>query len=137
MLAETHWLAGDGPRARAYADSARMILAEEAREAPGDPGARVGLGVALAYLGRKPDAIREGERCAALLPNQSDAITVTELQYQLVELYVLVDEPEKALDYLEPLLKRPSWLSAARLRIDPSFEPLRGNPRFERVVSGM
>jgi eukaryotic-like serine/threonine-protein kinase len=135
VLAETHWLMGDRPSARVYADSARMALLEQAREVPNDPAVRVGLGVALAYLGRRSDAIREGELCRALLSSLRDAISVRELQYQLVQLYVLVDEPEKALDNLEPLLKSPSWLSVPRLRIDPSFGPLRGNPRFERLVN--
>jgi tetratricopeptide (TPR) repeat protein len=137
VLADAHWLAGDRPRARAYADSARIALLGQVHDAPNDPAGRIGLGVALAYLGRKSDAIREGERSQALLSHLKDAITVTQLQYQLVQLYVLVDEPGKALDYLEPLLERPRWLSALRLRIDPSFGSLRGNPRFERLVTGM
>jgi hypothetical protein len=48
----------------------------------------------------------------------------------------MVGEPEKALDYLEPLLRSPYYLSPGWLRIDPSFEPLKGNPRFERLLAG-
>ena len=43
---------------------------------------------------------------------------------------------EKALDQLEPLLKIPYYLSPGWLKIDPTFAPLRGNPRFERLVNG-
>ena len=43
---------------------------------------------------------------------------------------------EKALDQLEPLLKMPYFLSPGWIRIDPNFTPLRGNPRFERLVNG-
>ena len=46
-------------------------------------------------------------------------------------------EPEKALDELEPLLKIPYYLSPGWLRVDPTFGPLRGNPRFERLVNGV
>jgi hypothetical protein len=46
-----------------------------------------------------------------------------------------VGELEKALDLLDPMLKEP-YLSPGRLKIDPAFAPLRGNPRFERLVNG-
>jgi hypothetical protein len=45
-----------------------------------------------------------------------------------------VNEPERALDQLESLLKVPYYLSPGWLKIDPNFEPLRGNPRFQRLV---
>jgi hypothetical protein len=58
------------------------------------------------------------------------------IQHQLVRIYLLVGEPEKALDELEPLLKMPYYLSPGWLKIDPNLAPLRGNPRFERLVKG-
>ena len=55
---------------------------------------------------------------------------------QLARIYLLVGEPEKAFDQLEPLLRMPYYLSPGWLRIDPTFTPLKGNPRFERLVAG-
>jgi hypothetical protein len=57
-------------------------------------------------------------------------------QHELVRIYILVGEPEKALDKLEPLLKMPYYLSPSWLEIDPNFDPLRKNPRFQRLVAG-
>jgi len=54
----------------------------------------------------------------------------------VVRIYLLVGEPEKALDQLEPLLKIPYYLSPGWLRIDPTFAPLQGNRRFERLIAG-
>jgi hypothetical protein len=54
----------------------------------------------------------------------------------LPRIYVLIGEPEKALDQLEPLLRMPYYLSPAWLKIDPSFEPLRTHPRFRKLVEG-
>ena len=72
----------------------------------------------------------------ALLPVSRDAYFGAYLQHQLVRIYLLVGEPEKALDQLESLLKIPYYLSPGWLKIDPTFAPLRGNPRFERLVNG-
>jgi hypothetical protein len=58
------------------------------------------------------------------------------LQLQLVRTYLLIGEPDRALDELEPLLRIPFYLSPGWLRIDPAFDPLRNNPRFKKLVEG-
>ena len=57
------------------------------------------------------------------------------LQHQLARVYMLVGQNAKALDQLEPLLKMPYYLSPAWLKIDPTFAPLRNEPRFERLTT--
>jgi eukaryotic-like serine/threonine-protein kinase len=135
-LAGAYALRGDQKRARALADSARVALEEQIRGAPDDPGLHVYRGTALAYLGRKAEAIAESERAATLMPISKNAVNGAYMQHQLARTYILVGEPEQALDRLEPLLKIPYYLTPAWLRIDPTFDPLRANPRFQRLAAG-
>ena len=136
IRAETEDLRGHPAESRVYADTARLAFEEQLRAAPDDGQRHVFRGLALAYLGRKADAIAEGERAVALWPISRDAYQGAYIQHQLVRIYLLVGEPEKALDRLEPLLKMPYYLSPGWLRIDPTFATLKGNPRFERLVAG-
>ena len=136
VLAQAYALRGDQPRAQIYADSARLAFEEQVRDVPDDAQRHVLLGLALAYLGDKADAVREGERGLALQPITRDAYLGAYYQHQLARIYILVGEPEKALDRLEPLLEIPYYLSPGWLRIDPNFDPLRTNPRFQRLTAG-
>ena len=136
VRAEIYQLRGNPAEARAHADSARLAYEEQLRAAPRDAQRHVFRGLALAYLGRKSESIAEGERGVALWPISRDAYQGAYIQHQLVRIYLLVGEPEKALDRLEPLLNMPYYLSPGWLRIDPTFAPLKGNPRFERLVGG-
>ena len=133
-LAATHYIHGDAVRARAYADSARAALEQQLKVAPEDGGRHVLLGVALAYMGRKADAIREGQRGLALQPVSKDAFSGAYNQHQLARIYILVGEPDEAVNQLEALLKIPYYLSPGWLSIDPAFDPLRKNPRFQRLL---
>ena len=72
----------------------------------------------------------------ALTPITGDAYVGPYFQHQLARIYIIVGEPEKALDQLEPLLEIPYYLSPGWLRIDPNFDPLRTNPRFQRLAAG-
>jgi hypothetical protein len=70
------------------------------------------------------------------MPTSRDAFQAPYMQHQLARIYLLVGEPDKALDQFEGLLKVPYYLSPGWLRIDPTFAPLKGNPRFERLIAG-
>jgi serine/threonine-protein kinase len=135
VLAQTYALRGDQAKARAYADSARVAVEAQLRDAPHDPQRRVLHGLLLAYLGRKTEAVREGEQGLALLPVTKNSYNGPYYQHQLVRIYLLVNEIDKALDRLEPLLKIPYYLSPGWLRIDPTFAPLRGHARFQRLLA--
>jgi len=135
VLAQTYWVRGDKVRARAYADSSRTALLEVLKVAPHDAQRLLFLGLAQAYLGQKADAIRNGEHGAGLLPPSKDQVAGAYFQHVLARIYVITGEYDKALDTLEPLLKMSYDLSPGWLRIDPNFAPLKGNPRFERLLA--
>jgi TolB-like protein/tetratricopeptide (TPR) repeat protein len=135
-LVQAYALKGDEANVRTYAEEARKAFEEQLRASPDSAQRHVELGLALAYLGRKEEAIREGERGVALDPVVKDVLRGPYIQHRLVRIYMLVGEPEKALDQLEPLLKIPYFLSPGWLKIDPNFDPLRKNPRFQKLVAG-
>jgi TolB-like protein/Flp pilus assembly protein TadD len=137
-ISRTHlyWLRGDKPRARAWADTARVAFEAQLREAPDDPQRLVIHGVALAYLGRYADAIREGNRAVELLPPSKDMYFGPYIQHQLLRIYLLAGEHDAALDNVEQLLEMPYTLTPAWLRIDPMFDPVRKHPRFVKLIEG-
>ena len=135
-LAQAAALKADAASLRTYAEEARKAFAAQIRATPDDPLLHALLGRTLAYLGRKEEAIDEGERAVALLPLGQDAFGGPHLQHQLARIYMQVGQPEKALDQIEPLLKIPYFLSPGWLKIDPLFDPLRKNPRFQKLLAG-
>jgi tetratricopeptide (TPR) repeat protein len=137
VRAEIYHLRGDLRRAAVYADSARLAFEAQSRAAPDDGQRHAILGVALAYLGRKAEAVREGRRGVELLPLDRDAFNGPYVQLQLVRIHALNGEPGPALDLLEELLRVPFYVSPGWLRVDPAFDPLRKEPRFERMAGGL
>ncbi|MCM3876026.1 MAG: hypothetical protein NEA02_06350 [Thermoanaerobaculia bacterium] len=135
-FAQAYALKGDAANVRKYAEEARKATEDQLRAAPEDALRRMMLGLTLAYLGRKDEAIREGEHGVAPVPATEDASGDPFFRHLLARIYILVGEHEKALDQLELLLKIPYFLSPAWLKIDPNFDPLRKNPRFQKLVAG-
>jgi tetratricopeptide (TPR) repeat protein len=125
---------GDQARSRAFADTANAEYVKALKETPDDPQRNVIHGLILAYLGRKPEAIAAGEHGVSLLPLTRDAQNGPYYLHQMARIYVMVGEPEKAIDALEQLLRMPYYLSPGWLRIDPTFAMLKGNPRYERLL---
>lgn len=134
-LAQAYALKGDAAKVRAYAERAGQAAEQEVAAVPRSAGAHFKLALAFAYLGRKAEAVREGKDGIAMQPITKDAYRGAAHQHELARIYILVGEPDKALNQLEPLLKVPYYLSPGWLRIDPTFDPLRRNPRFQKLVA--
>lgn len=133
---QVYHLQGNNVLARTWADSANQAIVAQLRQVPNDAQLHAFRGLASAYLGRRAEAIAEGERAVELLPVSRDAFNGPYLEHLVTRIYILLGESEKALGRLEPLLKRPYSLSPGWLRIDPTFQALRDHPRFIRLAQG-
>ena len=130
-----HFLAKDLPRARAAFREALAPLEAGVRQRPQDPRLHSALAEAYAGLGRKADATREAQQAVELLPLTRDAFDGVGPLLSLAIVYTMGGESEAAIDVLEDLMTRPG-LPAGYLGRGPTWDPLRGNPRFEALVRG-
>jgi Flp pilus assembly protein TadD len=125
---------GRTEEARREAETARRIIAGRITEHPDDPRYHTALGLALARLGRKDEAVRSGLHAVELLPVEKEAWRGAVFEEDLAAIYAAVGEEDAAIDRLEKLLSRPSQVSVAMLRVDPRWKSLRGNPRFQKLL---
>lgn len=127
-------LQGDRACAAAAFEKARALLDLEAQTTPNDGRVRGSLAVALAGLGRRDEAIREAHRALALMPHPYAFDTAVVREDAALAL-TMADEHGEALDLIETLLTTPAHFSVHSLRLDPRWDPLRGEPRFRALTA--
>lgn len=127
---------GETALVRSRAESARLELEKLISERGEDTRLYAPLALALAYLGLKQDAIREGRRAVNLYPVSRDAFEGVRYVMNLAKIYAVVGEHEQALDQLEYLFSVPCGnnYSVHLLRLDPIWDPLRDLPRFQQLT---
>jgi serine/threonine-protein kinase len=128
---------GDQQAAHAAFTNARKELERMLRDQPDYAEAICALGVIDAALGNKEDAIREGQRAVELMPVSKNAIEGATLIKYLALIYAWTGEKDRALKRLEKAAKLPGYLSYGQLRLHPIWDPLRGDPRFEKIVASL
>jgi TolB-like protein/Flp pilus assembly protein TadD len=131
-------LRGDEPAARAAFTSARKELEEMVRNQPDYAAALCALGVVDAALGNKEDAIREGQRAVELIPVSKSAIEGPMLIEYLAVIYAWTGEKDRAIEQLTEVAKLPgAWVSYGHLRLHPIWDPLREDPRFDKIIASL
>ena len=134
-LGHTYRLLGDTARGRMFGDSARTDFEARLREFPERAQLHELLARALALGGHKGDAVAEAERSLEMRETTLDASIGPYVRLQVARVLVQSGEYDKALDLLEPLLTvYSSDLTPQWLRLDPTYKPLYGNPRFQRLL---
>ena len=128
---------GDKAAARAAFTNTRTEAAKLVAEQPGYPEGLCVLGMADAALGHKEDAIREGRRAVELLPVTKESIGGSLLIQYLALIYAWTGEKDLAFEQLAIAARIPGYLSYGQLRLHPYFDSLRGDPRFDKIVTSL
>ena len=125
---------GDTPAAEAAFASARAEMAKLVDEQPEYAQALSVLGMSEAGLGNRHDAVQHSRRAVELFPVTKDAVTGAEILRNLAITYAWAGEKDLALERLEEVVRIPGPISYGQLHLHPWWDPLRDDPRFERLV---
>jgi serine/threonine-protein kinase len=124
----------DDEKARSAFDAARAAQEKIVQARPNYGPALCVLGLIDAGLGRKEEALREGRRAVELLPVEKDAIEGLAMVKYLAMIAAWVGDKDLACELLAVVMRRPNPLSYGELKLLPFWDPLRGDPRFEKFV---
>jgi serine/threonine protein kinase/Flp pilus assembly protein TadD len=127
----------DEPRARAVFTAARVQQEKIVVTQPNYGPALCVLGLIDAALGRKEEALREGRRAVELLPVEKDAINGPHMIEYLAMIAAWVGDKDLACEQLATVVRRPSDFGYGELKLLPFWDPLRGDPRFEKIVASL
>jgi serine/threonine-protein kinase len=124
----------DDSKARSAFTAARVEQVKTIQAQPNYGPALCVLGLIDAGLGRKEEALREGRRAVELLPLEKDAFGGTGMIKYLAMIAGWVGDKDLACEQLASVIHRPSDLSYGQLKLLPFWDPLRGDPRFEKIL---
>ena len=128
---------GEKEKASLAFTDARRQVEDVARKQPDFPAALSLLGLIDAGLERKEEALREARRACELLPMTADAVDGVAYAANLAQVYTWTGEKDLAIDQLENVERVPNLLSYGYLKLQPLWDPLRGDPRFEKLVASL
>lgn len=136
LRAQIESIRGNELQAKKYYDSARVFLELKQKANPADERLFSALGLAYAGLGRNKEAVIAGAHGVEMLPVEKEAWRGSFRLHDLAKIYAMVGEHEKAIDILERLLSIPCEVSVPLLKIEPWWQSLHNNERFQKLVAG-
>ncbi|MBA3544687.1 MAG: hypothetical protein H0T83_09655, partial [Chthoniobacterales bacterium] len=128
---------GDGGAAQSAFRVARTQQEELVRVQPDYGPALCVLGLIDAGLGRKEEALREGRRALELMPVTQDSISGSDMLALFAVICAWVGEEDLAFEQLAIATRIPGTLSYGQLKLHPFWDPLRSDPRFEKIVASL
>ena len=128
---------GDSARATAAFAAARTILEQRLAVKPEDARTLAVLAQVDAGLGHKELAIQEAKHAVDLMPVSKDIYDGALVLEGLAQVYTWTSEPDRAIELLQKLVTMPGYTNYARLKLYPMWNPLRGDPRFEKIVNSL
>jgi TolB-like protein/Tfp pilus assembly protein PilF len=127
----------DDAKARSAFTAARAEQEKIVQAQPNYGPALCVLGLIDAGLGRKEEALREGRRAVELLPMEKDAPHGADMVKYLAMIAAWVGDKDFACEQLAMAIHGPSSLSYGQLKLMPVWDPLRGDPRFDKIVASL
>jgi hypothetical protein len=127
----------DEAKARAAFAAIRPEQEKIVRAQPDFGPAVCTLALIDAGLGRKEDALRESRRAVELVPLEKDALNGSDMIHYSAVVAAWVGEKDLALQNLAKAARLPGFVTYGRLKLLPWYDPLRGDPRFEKIVADL
>jgi TolB-like protein/Tfp pilus assembly protein PilF len=124
----------DEPEARAAFLKAKTAAEEQIKRSPDDAKLHMQLAKALAQLGAKETALAEAQRASELQPESKDALDGPHITEGVAEVYAILGDNDRAIEILDGLLNRPSYVTPQGLKVNPIWDPLRNDPRFLALI---
>ena len=128
---------GDSARATAAFTAARTILEQRLDLKPEHARTLAVLAQVDAGLGHKELAIQEAQHAVDLMPLSKDVYDGALVLEGLAQVYTWTNEPDRAIELLQKLARMPSYINHARLKLLPIWNPLRDDPRFQKIVESL
>jgi len=128
---------GDSARATAAFRECREILAQRLVVKPEHARTIAVLAQVDAGLGQKDLAIREAQHAIDLMPISKDIYDGALVLEGLAQVYVWSGDRDRAIELVQKLLTIPGYINYGRLKLHPLWSPLRGDPRFEKIVNAL